>query len=95
MVMDELKLRRLSGRLRAEADSGRRTQRLLTRQHHLIRRLGDSLEDRIRLRTSELTRENQSLRAEIALHEHTDAALQGPKRRPRRRTRPRASSSRA
>ncbi len=79
VVMDELNLRRLSGRLRTETDSGRRTQRMLTRQHHLIRRLGDSLEDRVRLRTSELTRVNQSLRAEIARHEHTDAALQGAK----------------
>ncbi len=79
VVMDELNLRRLTGRLRTEIDHGRQTRRLLTRQQQLLRRLGGSMEDHIRLRTSELTRANQSLRAEITCYERTDAALQRAK----------------
>ncbi len=79
VVMDELDLRRLTGRLHKEVDAGRRTQRALTRQHHLLKRLSGSLEDRIGLRTAELTKANQLLRAEITLHKATDAALQQAK----------------
>lgn len=75
LVMDALSLRSLTRRLRAEIANGRRTQRALTRQQGLLRRLGGSLDDRIRLRTEEAVRVNESLRAEIVHRELAVAAL--------------------
>ena len=79
LVVDELELRRLTARLRTEVDGCRRAQRTVTRQHRLLRRLSESQEDRIHLRTNELLRTNEALRAEITRRERTDAALQQAK----------------
>ena len=79
VIMSELGLRQVTRHLRDEIGRRGEAQRMLARQHRLLERLSDSLEDRIRLRTAELARVNDSLRAEIACRERADTAVQQAK----------------
>ena len=72
IVIDELTLRQFAGRLHAEVKGRKRNERSLAKQHRLLRRLSSSLEDGIEQRTEELTRLNDSLRAEISQRKRID-----------------------
>ena len=72
IVVDELTLRRVAGHLHTEVDGRKRNEKMLTKQHRLLQRLSASLEDGIQQRTAELTRVNDSLRAEISQREQIE-----------------------
>ncbi len=72
VVVDEMILRRIAGSLRTEVTGRKHHERTLAKQHRLLQRLSGSLEDGIRQRTTELTRANASLNAEIARREHSE-----------------------
>ena len=72
VVVDELMLRRLAGHLHLEVGGRKRSEKALTKQHRLLQRLSASQESSIRQRTVELTRVNDSLRAEILRREQIE-----------------------
>ena len=63
-VVGELERRRLAVRLDEETRQGRQARRSLVRQDLLLQRLNASYEERIRVRVAELTRRDESSRAE-------------------------------
>ena len=69
IVIDELTLRRVVGHLHTEVNGRKHNEKILNKQHRLLQRLSVSQEDSIRQRTAELTRVNDSLRAEIRQRE--------------------------
>ena len=72
IVVDELMLRRVADHLHTEANGRKHSEKILNKQHRLLQRLSTSQEDSIRQRTAELTRVNDSLRAEIQQRERLE-----------------------
>ena len=72
IVVNELTLRRVAGHLHTEVNGRKQNEKSLNKQHRLLQRLSASQEDSIRQRTAELTRVNDSLRAEIQQRERLE-----------------------
>ena len=72
IVIDELMLRRVANHLHTEVNGRKQNEKVLSKQHRLLQRLSTSQEDSIRQRTVELTRVNDSLRAEISQRERLE-----------------------
>ena len=72
IVVNELTLRRVAGHLHTEVNGRKQNEKILNKQHRLLQRLSASQEDSIRQRTAELTRVNDSLRAEIQQRERLE-----------------------